>query len=155
MCFVLVSSGMIFSTPRLSSLFRGFAFVHSCVTVQLSRMQDLSSHSLFTWMSVRSIARTNVFDFCYWTKHLKPSSLHPNLFFFFMMIRLTQLEQSFKHQPGTVSRCPTWGLIGRMNLEFWICNIPRKGLAFLQISLNISANWISGTPTPRCGRVSS
>lgn len=46
LCFVLVSSGMIFPTPRLSSLFRGFAFSNSCATVQLSRMQDLSSHSL-------------------------------------------------------------------------------------------------------------
>ena len=64
-------------------------------------------------MSVRSIARTNVFDSCYWTKHLKPSSLHPHLFFFHDCDPFCPTYQTFKHQPGTVSQCSTY-------LTYWM-----------------------------------
>ena len=64
-------------------------------------------------MSVRSIARTNVFDFFSWTKHLNRPHCTLTFSSFMIVTHFDPTYQTFEHQPGTVSQYPTY-------LTYWM-----------------------------------
>ena len=119
MCFVLVSSGMMFSTPRLSCSFTAFAFFHSSrYCVKLSRMQDLSSYSLLLeCLYDRSLIQMFLI-LCYWTKHLKPSAPRSHLFFFIMYPFVPTRTALSNINRAWLTDVLLKGLIGWVNLEF-------------------------------------